>query len=264
MSIRPLVLTGLALATLGAASPALAQFPRVAPQAPDYVVEFAYDWWNPSPELALTPPGATPVDLVNTFGLEQERFRQWALNVRPGRKHKVRFQRVTMSYDQAATLAQAVTFSGRTYPAQQPASLLMEWKLTRAGYEWDVVSAPGGYLGIIGEVKYNQVLATIAADGVGSASVETTAPIPAIGVAAGGYLVPRTLSVDVEVTGFQLPEQTDREARFIDYDLRVTAHLGRSFGLRAGYRSVDARYLVDGDRGGLKMKGPYFGVGLRF
>jgi hypothetical protein len=99
---------------------------------------------------------------------------------------------------------------------------------------------------------------------VGTSSVRTNVPIPAVGVAGGGYLLPQTLSVHFEVTGFQLPERVDLEGRFIDYDMRVTAHLGRALGVQAGYRSIDARYLVDTDRGALKMKGPYIGAALRF
>lgn len=264
MSTRLPFAASLTLLLLAVAVPASAQFPRVAPKVRDYRVEFAYSTWKPEPDLVLRTSGGDDVNLVSTFGLEKPSVKQFSLTIKPGQHHKLRFQYVPMTFDKDTVLNQTFVFGGRTYNVSAPATLNLDWVLSRAGYEWDPVSTPSGYLGLIAEVKYNQIRANVTAEGAGLGSVKTNAPIPAVGVAAGGYLLPRTLSVNVEVTGFKLPDRIDLEGRFVDYDLRVTAHLGRALGLNAGYRSVDARYLVDGDRGALKMKGPYVGAALRF
>jgi len=263
MSTRTPLVASLLLAALAAAVPASAQFPRVTPKVRDYRVEFAYNTWKPEPTLTLGTGGGDDVNLVGAFGLEKPGVRQFSLTIKPGMHHKLRFQYVPMDFDKDATLSQTFTFAGRTYDAGMPATLNLDWVLSRAGYEWDAVATPSGYLGLIAEVKYNQIRANVTAEGVGVASVKTNAPIPAVGVAAGGYLLPRTLSVHFEVTGFKLPDRIDLEGRFLDYDLHVTGHLG-AVGVQAGYRSIDARYLVDADRGTLKMKGPYLGAALRF
>lgn len=262
MSKRPLAVSFLALTLLAIAIPAHAQFPRVAPRARTNRVELYLNSWNPTPDLSLSAGGSDTLDLVQTFGLEKEKFKVYGAKLGNG-KSKVRLQRVQMAWEKSTTVNQAFTFDGRTYTVSQPASLTMNWKLTRAGYEFDAVNSPSGYLGVIGEVKYNQVKASITATGVGTSEVDTTAPIPAVGVAGGGYLVPRRLSVDFEVSGFKLPQRTNREGRFVDYDLHATAHLG-PLGLQAGYRSIDVTYLVDSDRGALKLKGPYVGASLHF
>ena len=262
MSKRAAAVSALALALLAAAVPAHAQFPRVAPRARTNRVELYLNSWNPTPDLVLGTGGSDTVDLVKTFGLEKQKFKVYGAKLGAG-KSKVRLQRLQMNFEQATTVTQTFTFDGRTYPVSLPASLTMNWKLTRAGYEFDAVNSPAGYLGVIGEVKYNQIKASIAATGVGTSAVDTTAPIPAVGVAGGGYLVPRRLSMDFEVSGFKLPQRTTREGRFVDYDLHATAHLG-PLGVQAGYRSIDVNYLVDADRGTLKMKGPYVGASLRF
>ncbi|MGE0394440.1 MAG: hypothetical protein AB7I25_09160 [Vicinamibacterales bacterium] len=264
MSTRFPLVASLLLAALAAAVPASAQFPRVAPPVRDYRVEFAYNTWKPQPELTLRAGAGDDVDLVGAFGLEKPNVRQFSLTVKPGMHHKLRFQYVPMTFDKDATLNQTFTWAGSTYSVNVPATLNLDWVLSRAGYEWDPISTPSGYLGLIAEVKYNQIRANVTAEGVGRTSLRTNAPIPAVGVAGGGYLLPRTLSVHFEVTGFQLPDRVDLEGRFIDYDVRITGHLGRALGVQAGYRSIDARYLVDTDRGTLKMKGPYIGAALRF
>lgn len=264
MSTRFPLVAVLLGAALSAAVPASAQFPRVTPKVRDYRVEFAYNTWKPQPELTLRTGGSDDVDLVGAFGLEKPSVKQYSLTIKPGMHHKIRFQYVPMTFDKDATLTRTFTLAGQTYQVNTPATLNLDWILSRAGYEWDAVATPSGYLGVIAEVKYNQIRANVTADGVGGTSVRTNAPIPAVGVAGGGYLLPRTLSVHFEVTGFKLPERVDLEARFIDYDVHVTGHLGRALGFQAGYRSIDARYLVDTDRGALKTKGPYVGASLRF
>lgn len=264
MSIRRSLVTFPLLVLLATALPASAQFPRVTPKPHDYHVEFSYNTWKPQPDLMLRTGSTDDVDLVGAFGLEKTTVKQYSLTIKPAQKHKLRFQYVPMTFEKDAALNRSFTFDGRTYQVNAPAHLSLDWTLTRAGYEWDAVSSPSGYLGVIAEVKYNQIRASVTASEVGTASVKTNAPIPAVGVAGGGDLLPGKLSVDFEITGMKLPTRVDLEGRLVDYDIHITARLLKAIGVQAGYRSIDARYLVDTDRGTLKMKGPYAGASIRF
>jgi hypothetical protein len=81
------------------------------------------------------------------------------------------------------------------------------------------------------------------------------------------------VSVTVEYTGFKMPgfiadrfkeEGESFEAQFSDFDIYAAASVSRYFGVQAGYRSVTADYLIDEDSADLKLKGPYFGLMVRF
>ena len=260
----PLAAAAVLFASLATAVPALAQFPRVAPKTKDYTVDFSYDTWKPTPGLVISTGGSASADLAGAFGLERGSLRQYSLTIRPARTHKLRLQYTPMVFDKDATLTQAVTLGGATYEVNLPATLSFDWIMSRAGYEWDFVSGEGGYLGAIVEVKYNQIRAHVASPDIGSTRIRTNAPIPAVGVAGGGVLIPHYLSMSFEVTGIRLPELDDLQGRYVDWDIRLIGHLGRNLGVQTGYRSIDARYIVDQDSGTLTMKGPYLGAFLRF
>ena len=264
MTTRTPLVTALLVATLATAVPALAQFPRVAPKTKDYTVDFSYDTWKPTPGLVMSTGGSADADLAGAFGLERGSLKQYSLTIRPARAHKIRLQYTPMVFDTDTTLTQAVTLDGTTYAVNLSATLSFDWIVSRAGYEWDFVSGEGGYLGAVVEVKYNQIRAHVTAAEIGSTRIRTNAPVPAVGVAGGGVLIPHYLSMSFEVTGMKLPELDDLQGRYVDWDIRLIGHLGKNLGVQTGYRSIDARYVVDQNGGTLTMKGPYLGAFLRF
>lgn len=246
-------------------NPAQAQFAVGRSTVENYHVELGAAFWKPDPDLILrTGTSGTDVDFINVFGIEDERFTEFRAVLKPGRKHKIRFQYVPIKYDKDAVLNQTFTYGDRTYTVNVPASADIEWTLWRVGYEWDAVSMDRGFVGVIGELKYNRVKTELSAASIGAFSAtDTKAPIPALGGIARGYLA-KSLSVTIELTGFKIPKREDFEGKFLDFDLYGTLSLGRNVGVQAGYRSLDVRYLVDDDAGTLKMKGPYFGGLVRF
>ena len=249
------------------ASHADAQFnvgPSTTP-AEDYRVELDLFSWSPTPELAITDDrlaavGGT-VDFVAEFGLGDKRFREIRVTLKPGRKHKVRVSYLPVRYQESAFLVRTVTFGGQTFAVGADAATDIEWDLWRFGYEYDIVSWPGGFAGVIGEVRYNQVAASITTS-VGDASTEVNVPVPSVGGVARGYLSD-ALSVTAEFTAWSLDRE---EFRGVSYDLDIygTVNLGANLGVQVGYRSVTAEYLVDADEGDLTLKGLYFGGALRF
>ena len=256
------------------AKPASAQVAVPKPSAEDYDWEFGAVSWKPSPDLTIrTGPGGTDVDLIGTFGIEDKSFTDFRLVLKPVRKHKIRIQYLSITYAKDAVLNRTFTFAGNTYTVDAPASASLDWTLWQFGYEWDFVSNDYGFVGVIGEIKYNEVRASLSSAALNvSSQMDTEAPIPAVGGIVRGYLVvPRRVSVTVEVTGIKVPDRFTFNRRLVefhdslaDFDVYGMVNLSPHLGVRAGYHSLDVRYLVNDDAGTLKMKGPYIGASVRF
>jgi hypothetical protein len=233
-----------ALALLLASARAEAQFrpaPDVVPPE-DFHVELGLMFWQPDPELTLTTGNNLigTVDFVQEFGIADERFREFRAVLRPARKHKIRFAYVPLKYDQDAVLQRTITFQNLRFPATANANADISWDVYRIGYEWDFVALPRGFVGVIGEVKYNKVNATVSASG-------------------NVFGQP----INVEFTGFKF-DRDEFGGKFYDFDIYGAAHLGKYVGVQVGYRSMDVDFQTDEEDGVMTMKGPYFGGFLRF
>jgi hypothetical protein len=270
MSHRPCVYAF--LLSLLVSGPAFAQFNAPAQVAPgeDYRLELGAMLWSPTPELAINTDaldvvGVGEVDFVQEFGIEDKRFTEYRVTLKAARQHKLRFQYLPISYDpDVITLQRTITFGGQTFTVGLPADADVEWRMWRFGYQWDFLSRTSGFLGLIGELKYNKVRAQIDSP-IGSELAEETAPVPAIGLIGRGYLT-EYVSITGEFTGFKMLDSITEEfdGEFWDFDIYATASLGRNVGVQGGYRSIDVEYIGDEDLGRLKMKGLYFGGLVRF
>ena len=265
--------TSAVFALLLLATRAEAQFtpsPEVMP-AEDYHAELGVMLWQPTPDLRLTTGDARvgTVDFVREFVIGKERFNEFRATLKPARKHKIRFNYLKFRYDQDAVLQRTLTFQNLSFPVSADANANINWDLYRFGYEWDFVSRSRGFVGLLTELKYNKIHADVTASGqvLGqtqniSASVDQKAPVPTIGAIGRGY-ISQYASVTGEFTAFKL-DRDDFRGTFYDFDIYGAAHFGKYLGAQAGYRSVTVDFLVDGDAGAMKMKGPYLGGFLRF
>ena len=235
------------------------------------IVEAGMRFWKPSPEIVLSTGGLTnlglgDVDFVDEFGFEDERFRELRATI--GRNHKFRIRKVTFEYNEEATIQRTIVFQGRPLTVGAQATGDVKWDLWSFGYQWDFISRPGGFLGLVTDLKYNKVTASIESPALASAATtDVTAPVPTIGVTGRANLGTYG-SVTAEFTGLSLKRGEDSddpfEGKFTDFDIYGTINLGRNVGIEVGYRSIDVHYLVDDDSGDLSMKGPYFGGSVRF
>jgi hypothetical protein len=256
------VLALVLLAAMVRVAPAAAQ--TDVPPGEDFHVEFGVIWWWPSPELAVqtgqfAAAGIDQVDLASEFGIGSQRFSDFRVVLRPGRKHKFRVGYVPVRYEQSAQLQRRINFGGTVFSGT--ASTDIRWDLWRFGYQWDMIARDRGSFGIIGEIKYNKVRASLRSSGRGEVA-DARAPIPTLGVAGRGY-VHRNVSITGELTAFKF-SGGDFDGTFFDVDVSATASLSRHFGVQGGYRAVTADYLVDDDTGDLKLRGIYFGLLSRF
>ena len=96
-----------------------------------------------------------------------------------------------VKYEADATITRTITFRGQTFNVGAPATTEIKWDIWRFGYEWDFVSMDKGFVGVIADLKYNKVAASIDSPALSStAATEQNAPVPTIGVAFRGYPVP--------------------------------------------------------------------------
>jgi hypothetical protein len=236
-----------------------------------YHVEVGGYFWSPTPDIGISSESlpivgqtATLIDFVNDLGIEKSRFKQLKVVLRPGTKHKFRFEYTPISYDAEGTIRRNVIFNGIVFPVALPVQTEMTWKAYRFAYEFDFIYRDRGFLGLVLEAKYTNVEATLT-NIVDSQFVRARAPIPAIGVIGRVYVVPN-ISITGEFGGFKLPEGIDEDYRatYYDFDLYGTVNFSENFGAQLGYRSFDVFYKIDEDQGSLVLKGLYFGGVARF
>jgi len=234
-----------------------------------YHIEASGNLWNPSPTLLITSEAlgivGDQIDFVQDFGLEKSTFRQLKLALRPGRKHKLRFEYTPIKYEQEANISRSIVFNGQRFNVSLPVLAELKWNAMRFGYEYDFIYRDRGYFGLLLEAKYTDVEAALSNALIGREFASAKAPIPAIGFTGRGYVLPN-VSITGEFSFFKLPESIDEDyrARYYDFDLYGTVNFTNNFGAQAGYRALTVFYKVDTDTGDLKMKGLYFGGVVRF
>lgn len=233
-----------------------------------YHVEIGYCFWNPTPEIAITSEAlgiiGSRIDFISDLGIEQKRFGQLKVVLRPAKKHKFRFEYTPISYQATGTLTRDIIFNGIRYPIALPVSTDFKWNAYRFGYEWDFLYTDRGFLGLVLEAKYTDVQTTLT-NVLDTEFVQAQAPIPAIGAIGRVYVAPN-ISITGEFTGFKLPDSINEDygGKYFDFDLYGTVNFTDHAGAQVGYRSFNVVYRVKRDNGELNLKGLYFGGAVRF
>jgi hypothetical protein len=270
MRTRVAALSALCLAFAAMATPAQAQY---AVSGSDRATGEKYHFevggfiWNPTPEMAITSEAlgiiGSRIDFIEDLGIEKKRFNQIKAVLRPGTKHKFRFELTPIKYNASSLLRRNIIFNGITYPIALPIETELLWKAYRFGYEWDFIYRDRGFLGLLLEAKYTDVQATLQ-NFSDREFVRARAPIPAIGIIGRVYVVPN-ISITGEFSGIRLPDiDEDYKAKYFDLDIYGTVNFTNNVGVQGGYRSFDVFYKVESDEGDLKLKGIYFGGVVRF
>jgi hypothetical protein len=233
-----------------------------------YHVEGGIFLWNPTPDIFITSESlgiiGSRIDFVDDLGIEKSTMPQFKVVLRPGTKHKFRFEFTPIKYDSEGVLRRDIVFNGIRFPLAIPVQSELNWRAYRFGYEWDFVYLDRGFVGMLLEVKYTDVEATLT-NALDREFVHATAPIPAIGVIGRGYVLPN-VSITGEFSFFKLPESIDEDyqGKYFDFDLYGTVNFTDNFGAQVGYRSFEVFYKIEEDEGDLNLKGLYFGGVVRF
>jgi len=277
MRMRSFAIVAFLAAGLSLAASAEAQYGARRPTSEratgeTYHVEVIGAFWNPSPDIVISSEQfdiiGTDVDFVQTLGISDTKFKQLKVVLRAATKHKFRFEYTPITYDADKVITASFVFNGQLYQVGIPVTTNLKWKAYRFGYEWDILYKSRGFLGLLVDLKYTDIEATLSSSAVGAAQfTHAQAPIPAIGVVGRGYVVPN-ISITGEFSAFKLPERAlttdDYSGRFYDFDLYGTVNFNDHVGAQLGYRSWDVFYKVKKDTGTLHLTGPYFGGVVRF
>jgi hypothetical protein len=255
-----------------AATPARAQYGARQMADPatgeTYHVEVSGDFWNPTPQIAITSEAlgiqGTKIDFVTDLGIVKTTFRQLKVVLRPGRKHKFRFEYTPISYEAEGAIKANIIFNGIRYPVSLPVTSKLEWKAYRFAYEWDFVYHDRGFVGLVLDAKYTDVQATLS-NVLDTEFVRAKAPIPTIGAIGRVYVAPN-ISITGELTGLGSGGLfgEDYRAHYVDFDLYGTVNFNNYVGAQVGYRSFNVFYHLKHDEGELDLRGLYFGGAVRF
>lgn len=258
-------------------SPAVAQYrpmPTTSsgtannPVGEPYNVEFAFNLWSPDPSIVIASESlgiaGTPINVKADLGVERKMTYEFRLVLRPGRKHKFRFNYIPIKYDADTTLTGEIIFNGIKFPVNTQVGTVLEWKTYRVGYEYDFLSKPRWFIGGVLEAKFTDVNFELNSP-IGTEYARARAPIPAIGV-IGRAWVTTYASVTAEFTAFKLPDEIDADygGHYYEWDIYGTVNFTRNLGAQVGWRSHDLDYVAEQDSGSASLRGFYFGGVARF
>lgn len=269
--VKTLRVTCLLLALALVPAVASAQLSVYRPNNPatgeTYHVELSLGLWSPTPAITIASTSlaviGTQIDAVNDLGFASKKITDFHLIVRPAQKHKIRFEYLPIKYSADATLTRSINFHGVSYTVGLPVTSSLNYRTYRFGYEYDFLYRNTGFLGVIADLKYADLQASVGTNLPSplpnvSAATAQKVPIPGIGGIARVY-VARNASLTGELTGLKISK-----GRYVDYDLYGTVNFSNNGAVQAGYRSIDARYSLTDDSGSLKLKGYYFRAVVRF
>ncbi|HSL22201.1 MAG TPA: hypothetical protein VK886_11755 [Vicinamibacterales bacterium] len=236
-----------------------------------YHVEVFGGFWPPSPDVVISSEQfgiiGTDIDFVEDLGIEKQWFGDLRVVLRPTTKSKFRIAYTPISYDASTVLSRRIVFNGQEFRVSAPVDTEVRWRQWRFGYEYDFVYRDKGYAGLILDVRYTDVQATLTSSFAGVTFSEFThakAPIPAIGGIGRVYVMPN-VAVTFELAALKVPKINDEyEATFIDWDLNGTFNVNENFGAQVGFRNLSVNYLVEQDTGDMVIRGLYFGAVARF
>ena len=268
------ILTLAALTLLATSQPAFAQFRPVAGEAAvgeKYHIEASYGWWDATPELIVNSESldilGTDVDLINDLGIEKHRLGKLNVVLRPARKHRLKFERLPITYERDAFPVQrSFIFNGQLYSVGLPVTTSVDFTSYSFGYEYDFLYFPRGFVGANINMKLTNIDVDLRSP-IGSEFFQQAAPIPSFGFAGRGYIT-RNFAIDGEFTFFRIPEsleeQLDGDGSYNDFDLHGTYNFNNFIGAQLDWRKTTIFYEADRDRGDLKFSGMYFGGVVRY
>jgi hypothetical protein len=207
------------------------------------------------------------IDFKTDLGLTDQSFKELNIELRPARRHKLRYQYIPIKFEQSATVTREIVFQGQRFVIGVPVNSGLDWRAHRFGYEFDFITHDRGFGGFILEVKQNDVLAFLESPQVRRESVRGAAPIPVIGGTFRVYPVPN-VSITGAITGccFGVIERLVKDAggHYLDVDFYGTYNLTPQLGARVGFRRLDLGYTFEDDFGDFELKGLYFGLVARY
>jgi hypothetical protein len=243
-----------------------------------YHVELSVGAWFTMPSTALfsdsevvtsgttsTTVNGTSIDFKKQLGLNNKTFPGGHLTIRLAPKHKLLGEFIPINYKQSATLTGDIITSGQTYLSGQPVQSELRWNEWNAGYEYDLMTSPSGYLGAVIAVTRLNVAGGLA-NGAQSGTATVNIVMPGLG-ATGRYYVRPQVSLTGGLLAFYLPGgATSTHGHSIQIDGYATVNASKYVGVQAGYRSFIMSYVWESplNSSSMTIGGPYLGGTLHF
>lgn len=262
------------LGLLASAATASAQYRPVSSGpgiAEDYHIEASYNWWNAQPTLIVNSEAlgilGTDVDLISDLGIEKKRLGKLDLVLKPGKKHRLRYQHLPITYTtDAFPVTREFVFNGQRYRVGLPVTTNVDFTTDTFGYTFDFLHFARGFVGAGVNVMLANIDVSLESP-IGAEFVQQSAPIPAFNFSGRGYLTPN-LSIDAEMKFFRIPESIERQIEgdgsYTDFDLHATYNINKYIGAQLGWRKTAMFYTAEADTGDLKFTGLYFGGVVRY
>jgi hypothetical protein len=207
------------------------------------------------------------IDFVNDLGIEKKMFGDLRIVLRPTTKSKFRIAYTPLTYNASTILTRTIEFNAQAFRVSAPVDSELKWKQWRFGYEYDFIYTDRGFAGLLLDVRYTDVQATLSSVFAGATFSEFThakAPIPSIGGIGRVYVVPN-VAITFELSALKVPKIQDKyKATYIDWDLGGTYNINDNVGAQVGFRNLNVNYLFDQDTGDMTMRGLYFAGVVRF
>jgi hypothetical protein len=193
----------------------------------------------------------TNINFIDDLGVDdKENFFDVRATLEFG-SHKLRYGYMPLSWEGTKTITRDIVFAGQTFSASGTVNTELDVAYHRLGYEYDIIDALNNRLGVIFEVKYFDIDASLSSTGVnGTASVK--APVPTIGIAAQAGL-PFLLSVGGEITGMSLGSS----AWIVDAEAGVNFKPAPFVVVSGGYRLLKLHLDYDDDLADISVQGPF-------
>ncbi len=205
---------------------------------------------------------STNIDFDSDLDIENENIPEARLLWHTGPYSSIRATYLRVDYGGDTNLSRTIVFDGQTYPVTSRIVSDMELQYFSLGWNWNLVHLDEDRFkaGIILEAKGIAADMSLDAPNLGISESEQFvggAPTPG---ASMEYTAFNTVNLFAEITG--LP--AGHYGHFFDAQAGVKWIPQQNVAVTAGYRVIDVKVRYKDDRGDLQLKGPFFGVDVRF
>ncbi len=250
-----------ALFALMLAGSAAAQDPNDLPQPEQYGLRLQYSMFHPDVtgkiRKSTDVQDGTLLDLKDELGLENDRTfdGRVTMQFKRGRKLRATYTPIDVKGDRQIS----ITFNyGLTrFLRDARVATTIKGGYYSADFEWDFVSGPKGYFGVIVGAKAFDLDAVVASPTQGVRETDTLRiPIPVAGLTGRAYV--GRLSFSGEVAGLTVGER----GYIVDGEGSLRLHVSDRLAAQVGYRLLSVDGKDKGDRVKLRMGGLLFGLEL--
>lgn len=198
------------------------------------------------------------VDLIDDLAVEDERTFEARAAFQIKRGHKIRLSYTPLDYQgEVAEARRTFTYGATEFRHFERVRSSFKGGYYGAGYEFDFIKGPRGYLGAVLGARLLDIDAVVAAPDRGVREVDTLrTPVPALGLATRVYS--GRMSFEGELTGFSMGDR----GSLWEFESSARLHISDRLAVEGGYRSVKIKGEDGKDSGDITVKGWQFGLEL--